>query len=65
MYNEMASCHMARHPCIQIIQAATIPAPFCKRENIKQFQNAKIKFLLTFKKVRPPTRKLLWNFGHR
>ncbi|TKY57206.1 60S ribosomal protein L18a [Spatholobus suberectus] len=58
MYNEMASRHRVRHPCIQIIKTATIPAKLCKRESTKQFHNSKIKFPLVFKKVRPPTRKL-------
>ncbi|KAJ8616672.1 hypothetical protein MRB53_036044 [Persea americana] len=58
MYNEMASRHRVRFPCIQIIKTATIPAKLCKRENTKQFHDSKIKFPLVFKKVRPPTRKL-------
>eukprot|EP00256_Glycine_max_P065276 XP_025979871.1 60S ribosomal protein L18a isoform X1 [Glycine max] len=58
MYTEMASRHRVRHPCIQIIKTATIPAKLCKRESTKQFHNSKIKFPLVFKKVRPPTRKL-------
>uniref|UniRef100_A0A2C9U5N6 Large ribosomal subunit protein eL20 domain-containing protein n=2 Tax=Manihot esculenta TaxID=3983 RepID=A0A2C9U5N6_MANES len=58
MYNEMASRHRVRFPCIQIIKTATIPAKLCKRESTKQFHNSKIKFPLVFKKVRPPTRKL-------
>ncbi|KAK7387016.1 hypothetical protein VNO78_27468 [Psophocarpus tetragonolobus] len=58
MYNEMASRHRVRFPCIQIIKTATIPAKLCKRESTKQFHDSKIKFPLVFKKVRPPTRKL-------
>lgn len=58
MYNEMASRHRVRFPCIQIIKTATIPAKLCKRESTKQFLNSKIKFPLVFKKIRPPTRKL-------
>ncbi|XP_027368571.1 aspartyl protease family protein 2-like [Abrus precatorius] len=58
MYNEMASRHRVRHPCIQIIKTATVPAKLCKRESTKQFHDSKIKFPLMFKKVRPPTRKL-------
>ncbi|XP_052107408.1 aspartic proteinase nepenthesin-1 [Arachis duranensis] len=58
MYNEMASRHRVRFPCIQIIKTATVPAKMCKRESTKQFHNSKIKFPLVFKKVRPPTRKL-------
>lgn len=58
MYNEMASRHRVRFPCIQIIKTATIPAKLCKRESTKQFHNSKIKFPLVFRKVRPPSRKL-------
>ena len=58
MYNEMASRHRVRHPCIQIIKTATVPAKLCKRESTKQFHDSKIKFPLVFKKVRPPTRRL-------
>ncbi|KAK7331349.1 hypothetical protein VNO77_25572 [Canavalia gladiata] len=58
MYNEMASRHRVRYPCIQIIKTATVPAKLCKRESTKQFHNSKIKFPLVFKKVRPPSRKL-------
>ncbi|KAG7037495.1 60S ribosomal protein L18a-3, partial [Cucurbita argyrosperma subsp. argyrosperma] len=58
MYNEMASRHRVRCPCIQIIKTATVPAKLCKRESTKQFHDSKIKFPLVFKKVRPPTRKL-------
>jgi len=58
MYNEMASRHRVRSPCIQIIKIVTIPAKLCKRESTKQFHNSKINFPLVYKKVRPPTRKL-------
>ncbi|KAK1266996.1 60S ribosomal protein L18a [Acorus gramineus] len=58
MYNEMASRHRVRSPCIQIIKTATIPAKLCKRENTKQFHDSKIKFPLILRKIRPPTRKL-------
>nr|GEZ73675.1 ribosomal protein L18a [Tanacetum cinerariifolium] len=50
MYTEMASRHRVRHPCIQVIKTATIPAKLCKRESTKQFHNSKIKFPLVFKK---------------
>ncbi|CAA6666484.1 unnamed protein product [Spirodela intermedia] len=56
MYNEMASRHRVRHPCIQIIKTATIPSKLCKRENTKQFHDSKIKFpslKTTFKASRP------------
>ncbi|KAG6607980.1 3-hydroxyisobutyryl-CoA hydrolase-like protein 5, partial [Cucurbita argyrosperma subsp. sororia] len=50
MYNEMASRHRVRCPCIQIIKTATVPAKLCKRESTKQFHDSKIKFPLVFKK---------------
>merc|ERR1712232_1250688 len=53
MYQEMGSRHRVRFPCIQIIKTATIPASKCKRDNIKQFHDSKIKFPLTHKIVRP------------
>ncbi|KAI0497183.1 hypothetical protein KFK09_020405 [Dendrobium nobile] len=62
MYNEMASRHRVRFPCIQIIKTATIPLKLCKREITKQFHDSKIKFPLVFKKVRPPSRKLKTTF---
>ncbi|KAL5997529.1 60S ribosomal protein L18A [Asimina triloba] len=62
MYDEMASRHRVRFPCIQIIKTATVTDEECKRENTKQFHDAKIKFPLVFKKVRPPTRKLKTTF---
>jgi large subunit ribosomal protein L18Ae len=58
MYDEMASRHRVRMPCIQIIKTATIPVALCKRVNTKQFHDSKIKFPLTYRKIRPPTRKL-------
>ncbi|KNA13298.1 hypothetical protein SOVF_117990, partial [Spinacia oleracea] len=58
MYCEMASRHRVRAPCIQIIKTATVPDELCKRESTKQFHSSDIKFPMTFKKVRPPTRKL-------
>lgn len=58
MYDEMASRHRVRFTCIQIIKTATIPVSLCKRENTKQFHDSKIKFPLTYHKIRPPSRKL-------
>ena len=58
MYDEMASRHRVRSPCIQIIKTATVPAKLCKRENTKQFHDSKIKFPLILRKIRPPSRKL-------
>ncbi len=62
MYNEMASRHRVRSPCIQIIKTATVDFKLCKRDNTKQFHNSKIKFPLVSRKVRPPTRKLKTTF---
>ena len=42
----MASRHRVRAPCMQIIKTATVPAAACKRVNIKQFHDSKIKFPL-------------------
>ncbi|KAH7441905.1 hypothetical protein KP509_03G061300 [Ceratopteris richardii] len=58
MYDEMASRHRVRAPCIQIIKTATVHSKLCKRENTKQFHDSTIKFPLTHHKIRPPTRKL-------
>ncbi|NP_001359411.1 60S ribosomal protein L18a [Zea mays] len=62
MYNEMASRHRVRSPCIQIIKTATVHFKLCKRDNTKQFHNSAIKFPLVYRKVRPPTRKLRTTF---
>ena len=42
----MASRHRVRAPCMQIIKTATVPAAACKRVNIKQFHDSKIRFPL-------------------
>jgi large subunit ribosomal protein L18Ae len=36
LYQEMASRHRVRLPCIQIIKTATVPASACKRPNTLQ-----------------------------
>jgi large subunit ribosomal protein L18Ae len=58
MYQEMGSRHRVRFPCIQIIKTATVPASACKRANTQQFLNSKIRFPLTHRLVRPPSRVL-------
>jgi large subunit ribosomal protein L18Ae len=58
MYSEMASRHRVRFSCIQIIKTATIPVALCKRESTKQFHDSKIKFPLTYRLIRPSSRKL-------
>ena len=62
LYQEMGSRHRVRFPCIQIIKTATVPASACKRANTQQFLNSKIKFPLTHKLVRPPSRVLKTTF---
>lgn len=49
---EMGSRHRARFSCIQIIKTAVVPASLCKRDNIKQFHDSKVKFPLVRKMVR-------------
>lgn len=58
MYDELGGRHRVRAPCIQIIKTATVPAKACKRANTQQFLNSKIRFPLTHKLVRPPSRVL-------
>lgn len=58
MYDEMASRHRVRSPCIQIIKTATVKPALCKRENTKQFHASKIKFPLPYHKIRSSSRKL-------
>jgi len=53
MYQEMASRHRVRYPCIFVIKTATVPASACKRANIMQFHDSKIKFPITYKNARP------------
>lgn len=36
LYQEMASRHRVRYPCLQIIKTATVPASACKRPNVQQ-----------------------------
>eukprot|EP00850_Spirogloea_muscicola_P014855 SM000109S14169 [mRNA] locus=s109:306749:307775:- [translate_table: standard] len=62
MYDEMASRHRVRSPCIQIIKTAVVTPKMCKRDNTKQFHDSKIKFPLTHRKVRPSSRKLKTTF---
>ena len=52
LYQEMASRHRVRYPCLQIIKTATVPASACKRPNVQQFHDSKIRFPLTRKVVR-------------
>jgi Ribosomal proteins 50S-L18Ae/60S-L20/60S-L18A len=49
MYTEMASRHRVRNHQIHIIKTTVIKAADCKRENIIQFHDSKIKFPVTRK----------------
>jgi large subunit ribosomal protein L18Ae len=48
----MGSRHRVRLPQIQIIKTATVPASACKRANVMQFHDSKIKFPITHKLAR-------------
>ena len=52
LLQEMGSRHRARHPVIQIIKTARVPAALCKRDNTKQFHDSKIKFPLVRRLLR-------------
>ncbi|XP_033645124.1 60S ribosomal protein L18a-like [Asterias rubens] len=45
-YRDMGARHRARASCIQIMKVETVSAKKCRRPNIKQFHNSKIKFPL-------------------
>eukprot|EP00887_Chlorella_sp_A99_P001857 scaffold19.g1857.t1 len=62
LYQEMGSRHRVRAASLQIIKTATLVAAQCKRPNILQFHDSKIRFPLTRKVARPsdPTRKTLY-----
>ena len=49
MYTEMASRHRVRSHQIHIIKTTVVRAADCKRENIIQFLDSKIKFPVTRK----------------
>jgi ribosomal protein L20A (L18A) len=51
MYTEMASRHRVRSHQIHIIKTTVVKAADCKRENICQFLDSKIKFPVTRKCV--------------
>jgi len=53
LYNEMSSRHRARRSAIQIIRTTTLEASQCKRVNVLQFHNSKIKFRLLHRVPRP------------
>eukprot|EP01036_Dinobryon_divergens_P026341 gene26341-34974_t len=58
LYNDMAGRHRSRNKSIQIIRTATVPAKDCKRLNVTQFHNSKIKFPLPHRILRPATKQL-------
>lgn len=46
-YRDMGARHRARASTIQIIKVEEVPSSKCRRTNIKQFHNSKIRFPLT------------------
>merc|ERR1711920_885320 len=56
MYQEMASRHRVRLPCIQIIKTAAIEDDKCKRLGTTQFHDEKIAFPIMKKIMRPPSK---------
>merc|ERR1719348_325381 len=56
-YRDMGARHRARPGSIQIIRVEVIPSSKCKRPNVKQFHNSKIRFPLPHrvaKRLHPP-----------
>lgn len=62
MYDEMASRHRVRAPEIHIIKTSTVAPSECKRENVMQFLDSKIKFPITHKLARPSSRSFKTTF---
>ena len=56
LYDEMASRHRVRAPCVQIIKTGIVPAKLCKRANTRQFHDLNIKFPLAQKIMRPSSK---------
>ncbi|GMH43183.1 hypothetical protein BSKO_11105 [Bryopsis sp. KO-2023] len=54
MYNEMSARHRVRVPQIQIIRVAELTSNQCKRSQVVQFHDSKIKFPVVQKKYRAP-----------
>merc|ERR1712118_613540 len=54
MYMDMAGRSRAKSEAIQILKTAELKPSECKRPNIKQFQNGKIKFPLPHRTIKTP-----------
>eukprot|EP00640_Fibrocapsa_japonica_P004483 CAMPEP_0113942008 /NCGR_PEP_ID=MMETSP1339-20121228/7793_1 /TAXON_ID=94617 /ORGANISM="Fibrocapsa japonica" /LENGTH=127 /DNA_ID=CAMNT_0000946313 /DNA_START=94 /DNA_END=477 /DNA_ORIENTATION=- /assembly_acc=CAM_ASM_000762 len=57
LYAEMSGRHRARFSSVQIIRTAVLDAKDCKRPNITQYHDSKIKFPLTHQIRRAPAKK--------
>merc|ERR1712097_125041 len=62
MYQELSSRYRARFRSVQILKTATVAPKDCKRDQIKQFLDAKLKFPLCHKVPRAAIRKHRVNF---
>eukprot|EP01039_Chlorochromonas_danica_P004739 gene4739-5189_t len=58
LYNDMAGRHRSRFRSIQIIRTATVAAKDCKRVSSLQFHKSDIKFPLTSRVLRAPSKQL-------
>jgi len=65
MYMDMSGRHRARKSTIQIIKTKEVSAGETRRDNIKQFHNASIKFPLTRRIPRSPLKKFRTTFKAR
>eukprot|EP01089_Gocevia_fonbrunei_P019712 TRINITY_DN706_c0_g1_i1.p1 TRINITY_DN706_c0_g1~~TRINITY_DN706_c0_g1_i1.p1 ORF type:complete len:179 (-),score=25.74 TRINITY_DN706_c0_g1_i1:77-613(-) len=57
MYAEMASRHQARYSNIQIIEVNELKAAQCRRVNVQQFHDSKIKFPMPSRPARVALKK--------
>lgn len=57
LYSEMAGRHRSRFRSIQIISTGIVKAADCKRPNVTQFHNSKIKFPLQHRILRDPSKR--------
>ena len=62
MYSEMAGRHRTRARSIQIIRTGIVAAKDCKRNNVMQYHNSKIKFPLSHRIIRAPEKKFRTTF---
>ena len=66
LYNDMAGRHRASYSAIQIIDIKEIDPKDCRRENVKQFHNASIRFPLPHRVLRASHPKFKTTFkAHR